>query len=86
MRVLTTTLTTRINAARRAVGDDGQTQAVIKTFPRRGFRFVADLLNNVGDDEHNDSSDQVLITSYYIENILNIIFINLCFLCVLRFD
>ena len=25
---------------RRAVGDDGTAQAVIKTFPRRGFRFV----------------------------------------------
>ena len=36
-------LNTRINAARRAVGDDGKTQAVIRTFPRRGFRFVADI-------------------------------------------
>jgi TolB-like protein/lipopolysaccharide biosynthesis regulator YciM len=32
-----------VNATRRAVGDDGKTQAVIKTFPRRGFRFVADI-------------------------------------------
>jgi len=37
------TLNTRINSVRRAVGDDGKTQAVIKTFPRRGFRFVAEL-------------------------------------------
>lgn len=37
-------LNTRINSARRAVGDDGKTQAVIKTFPRRGFRFVADAV------------------------------------------
>ncbi len=37
------TLNTRINAARKAVGDDGKTQAVIKTFPRRGFRWVAEL-------------------------------------------
>lgn len=36
-----TTLTSRINAARRAVGDNGKEQAVIRTFPRRGFRFVA---------------------------------------------
>jgi TolB-like protein/Flp pilus assembly protein TadD len=35
-----------VNAARRAVSDDGKTQAVIKTFPRRGFRFVADMLDN----------------------------------------
>ena len=37
------TLNSRINSARRAVGDDGKAQAVIKTFPRRGFRFVAEV-------------------------------------------
>lgn len=36
-------LNTRINAARRAVGDDGKAQSVIKTYPRRGFRFVAEI-------------------------------------------
>ena len=36
-------LNSRINSARRAVGDDGKTQAVIKTFPRRGFRFIANV-------------------------------------------
>ena len=35
------TISSRINAVRRAVGDDGQTQRVVKTLPRRGFRFVA---------------------------------------------
>jgi TolB-like protein len=35
------TLTSRINSVRRAVRDDGKSQAVIKTFPRRGIRFVA---------------------------------------------
>tara|TARA_B100000315_G_scaffold246047_1_gene272877 strand:- start:6394 stop:7926 length:1533 start_codon:yes stop_codon:yes gene_type:complete len=37
------TLNTRINAARKAVGDDGKAQAVIKTFSKRGFRWVADV-------------------------------------------
>jgi pimeloyl-ACP methyl ester carboxylesterase/DNA-binding winged helix-turn-helix (wHTH) protein len=37
------TLSSRINAARRAVGDSGKDQAVIKTMPRRGFRFVAPM-------------------------------------------
>lgn len=37
------TLNARINAIRTAVGDDGTRQAVIKTMPRRGFRFVASL-------------------------------------------
>lgn len=35
------TISARINSARRAVGDDGDAQAVIRTVPRRGFRFVA---------------------------------------------
>lgn len=37
------TVSARINAARGAVGDSGATQEVIRTFPRRGFRFVADV-------------------------------------------
>ncbi len=34
------TLTSRINAARRAVGDSGRDQTLIRTFPRKGLRFV----------------------------------------------
>ncbi len=37
------TLTSRINAARKAVGDSGDQQTLIKTYPRKGFRFVASL-------------------------------------------
>jgi len=33
-------LTTRINAARNAIGDSARQQRVIKTLPRRGFRFI----------------------------------------------
>jgi TolB-like protein/Tfp pilus assembly protein PilF len=33
-------LTTRLNAARAAIGDDGDQQRLIKTLPRKGFRFV----------------------------------------------
>src|SRR6476646_1007266 len=33
-------LTTRLNAARTAIGDDGDKQRLIKTLPRKGFRFV----------------------------------------------
>lgn len=43
------TLSSRINAARKAVGDSGRAQTVIRTAPRRGFRFVADLLDTAGD-------------------------------------
>ena len=34
------TLVSRINAARRAVGDNGEDQRLIRTVPRRGVRFV----------------------------------------------
>jgi pentatricopeptide repeat protein len=36
-------LTTRINAARRAVGDTGETQGLIRTLPRKGVRFVGEV-------------------------------------------
>ncbi|OZI60508.1 winged helix-turn-helix domain-containing tetratricopeptide repeat protein [Bordetella genomosp. 11] len=39
------TLASHINAARKAVGDNGQQQRVIRTVPRKGFRFVADVRN-----------------------------------------
>jgi pimeloyl-ACP methyl ester carboxylesterase/DNA-binding winged helix-turn-helix (wHTH) protein len=34
------TLASRVNAARRAIGDSGEAQRLIRTIPRRGFRFV----------------------------------------------
>jgi adenylate cyclase len=33
-------LTTRLNGARTAIGDSGEEQRLIKTLPRKGFRFV----------------------------------------------
>ena len=43
------TLNARINGARRAVGDNGKEQAVIRTYPRRGFRFVAEVERDAPD-------------------------------------
>jgi DNA-binding winged helix-turn-helix (wHTH) protein len=37
------TLSTRITAARQAIGDSGEQQAFIRTIARRGFRFVGNL-------------------------------------------
>jgi TolB-like protein/cytochrome c-type biogenesis protein CcmH/NrfG len=37
------TLTSRINAARKAIGDSGRDQRLIRTFSRKGFRFVGTL-------------------------------------------
>jgi TolB-like protein len=37
------TVTSRINAARTAVGDSGDIQKLIRTIPRKGFRFVGEI-------------------------------------------
>ena len=44
-----TAVTSRIKQARRAVGDDGQAQRLIRTLHGRGYRFVADV--EVADDD-----------------------------------
>ena len=38
-------LTTRLNATRAAIGDSGSAQRLIKTLPRKGFRFVGQVLD-----------------------------------------
>lgn len=48
------TLTSRINAARTAIGDNGKAQALLRTFPRKGFRFVGE----VAEDGPAASSDR----------------------------
>jgi TolB-like protein len=37
------TLTSHVNFARRAIGDNGEEQRLIRTIPRKGFRFVGDV-------------------------------------------
>ena len=37
-------LTTRINAVRRALGDDGASQRFVRTFNRKGVRFVGEVM------------------------------------------
>lgn len=37
------TLTSRINAARKAVGDSGEQQRLIRTVARKGIRFVGEV-------------------------------------------
>ena len=41
-------LTTRLNAARSAIGDTGEKQYLIKTLPRKGFRFVGAVQEDAG--------------------------------------
>src|SRR3978361_1187123 len=40
------TLTSRINAARTAIGDTGEAQRLIRTFPRKGFRFIGEVADS----------------------------------------
>jgi adenylate cyclase len=42
-------LTTRINAARSALGDTGKGQQFIRTLPRKGVRFVDEVEEQIGD-------------------------------------
>jgi DNA-binding winged helix-turn-helix (wHTH) protein len=37
------TMTSHINAARKAIGDSGQNQRLLRTIARKGFRFVGDV-------------------------------------------
>ncbi|MGI9389505.1 MAG: winged helix-turn-helix domain-containing tetratricopeptide repeat protein [Boseongicola sp.] len=58
------TLNSRINALRRALGDDGTSQSVIKTLPRQGFRFIGELITSEqpialpADDETRPTKDR----------------------------
>ena len=44
-------LTTRINVARGAIGDNGEEQRLLKTLPRKGFRFVGSVREEHGPAE-----------------------------------
>ncbi len=48
------TISARINAARRAVGDDGARQAIIATAPRRGIKLVA-AVERIGGSEQGSA-------------------------------
>ena len=43
------TLTTHINAVRKAIGDSGESQTLVRTIPRKGFRFVGEVTDNRND-------------------------------------
>jgi TolB-like protein/DNA-binding winged helix-turn-helix (wHTH) protein len=41
------TLTSRVCAARHAIGDDGEQQRLIRTLPRKGYRFIAAVQESI---------------------------------------
>jgi pimeloyl-ACP methyl ester carboxylesterase/DNA-binding winged helix-turn-helix (wHTH) protein len=52
------TLTTRINAARIAIGDSGRQQTKIKTLSRKGYRFVAEAVEEAPHEIHSATENQ----------------------------
>lgn len=60
------TLNSRVNAARHAIGDDGKRQALIRTVPRRGFRFIGELVDGspaVAESSETPKSEAALQTN-----------------------
>jgi TolB-like protein len=53
--VADSTLTSRINAARKAIGDTGSDQKLIRTVPRKGFRFVGSVIAQLNNACPGDS-------------------------------
>ena len=50
------TLTSRINAARKAIGDSGEDQKLIRTIARKGLRFVGDVRTQSNGDRAGTSA------------------------------
>ena len=59
-------LTTRINAVRRALGDNGATQRLVRTFTRKGVRFVGEVTEL--SDQEAPTSDTPSIAVLPFEN------------------
>jgi TolB-like protein len=51
------TLTSRINAARTAVGDSGRNQQLIRTIPRKGLRFIGAVHTQANDIQQAQAAD-----------------------------
>jgi adenylate cyclase len=52
-------LTTRLNAARSTIGDSGAEQRLIKTLPRKGFRFVGRVLEAKTSESAASANDRI---------------------------
>jgi TolB-like protein/tetratricopeptide (TPR) repeat protein len=57
------TLTSRINAVRKAIGDNGKNQRLIRTIPRKGFLFVGDVKT-----EENESAPATAVAGQVAAN------------------
>jgi TolB-like protein len=61
------TLTSRINAARRAIGDSGADQKLIRTIARKGFRFIGDVCEDsaAARDDDDAAADSEIATPMF---------------------
>jgi len=55
----------RINAARRAIGDDGEQQRWIRTIARKGFRFVGDVREEAGSATASSAAEAARQVSHH---------------------
>ncbi|MGE8064786.1 winged helix-turn-helix domain-containing tetratricopeptide repeat protein [Pseudomonas sp. NPDC089569] len=52
------TITSHINAVRKAIGDTGEEQRLVRTVARKGYRFVGQIkVDNSGHTDHPDSDE-----------------------------
>jgi DNA-binding winged helix-turn-helix (wHTH) protein len=54
--VSTSTLSSRIAAVRQALGDSGERQCLIRTIPRKGYRFIAQVRENLEAGDGHDAT------------------------------
>lgn len=66
------TLSNRINAARRAIGDSGEQQDLIRTVPRRGLRFVGDVREESNRSLPEDSASALPASSAQAEPLITL--------------
>jgi TolB-like protein/Tfp pilus assembly protein PilF len=57
------TVSTRINAVRRAIDDSGEQQRLIRTVPRKGYRFTADIRQEQKPDNDSGNSSAAAVLS-----------------------
>ena len=58
-------MTTRINAARKAIGDSGEEQRLIRTVARKGFRFVGIVTSAAANVSDAPASDVATLMPYH---------------------
>jgi TolB-like protein/tetratricopeptide (TPR) repeat protein len=59
------TINSRIAAARKVIGDRGASQSMIRSFPRRGYRFVADVQTEA---QPNDQSGLIALPPFSLRS------------------